>query len=233
MIHFRRSLPVMALLFKVTLLNAEILPLESNSSQSMLEAQISKKGLIDIQKVDSTIKVELKYASSSNFMGASVYGNLRKCYLQRSAADKLALANSALKKHHPDLTLLVVDGLRPRHIQKKMYEVVMGTPMENYIANPQWGSMHNYGCAVDVTICDSYGNHLDMGTPMDYFGVLSEPRQEARFLKEGKLTSEQVANRKILRKAMVAAGFIPLAIEWWHFEAFDKETIRATFSIIE
>lgn len=72
-----------------------------------------------------------------------------------------------------------------------------------------------------------------MGTPVDHFGILAQPRYESRFLKEGKLTAEQVSNRRLLREVMLAAGFHPIAIEWWHFEAFAKKDIRKTYSIVE
>jgi len=101
------------------------------------------------------------------------------------------------------------------------------------VANPKAGSIHNYGCAVDITISDMSGTRLDMGTPLDFFGELAQPRYEEKFLKEGKLTEEQVANRRLLRKVMYAAGFQGIKNEWWHFEAFDKKHIRKTYSIVE
>lgn len=192
-----------------------------------------QRGLVDIQSVDSMILVQLKYSDSSNFMGVDVYGDLESCFLQKNAALKLADASRILRSKHPGYRLLVVDGLRPRSIQYKMWNIVKHTPMQRYVANPRFGSMHNYGCAVDLTIADSSGNRLDMGTQMDHFGMLAQPVLESRFLKEKKLTEEQVANRRILRDVMVAAGFHPIAIEWWHFEAFEKDYIRTTFDIIE
>lgn len=197
------------------------------------EQQIVAAGFVDVQEIDPTLKVELKYASTDNFMGVNVYGDFRRAYLRREAAEKLARANRILKALDPALSLLVVDALRPRHVQRKMRTLLEGTPMRNYVADPRSGSMHNYGCAVDITIVDGQGERLDMGTPMDHFGILAQPRHEARFLKEGRLTSRQIANRRLLRRVMTEAGFRPLPIEWWHFEAFDKKVIRATYTIIE
>jgi D-alanyl-D-alanine dipeptidase len=71
-----------------------------------------------------------------------------------------------------------------------------------------------------------------MGTPMDLFGRLSEVRLENKHLKQGKLTIEHIRNRKLLRQVMISAGFNPIPIEWWHFEAFEKDYIRKTYSII-
>lgn len=209
-----------------------------SASQSFLsvvsfEKELLSKGLIDIQQVDSTIKIDLKYAGTDNFMKSNVYGEFKKGYLQRDAALKLVEANRLLKKNRPDLSLLVLDALRPRHVQQKMWSLLQGTPMQRYVANPRSGSMHNYGCAVDITIVNQNGARLDMGTPVDHFGKLSEVRLENTFLKQGKLTEQQVENRRLLRQVMVSAGFNPIPIEWWHFEAFEKKFIRKTYSIIE
>jgi D-alanyl-D-alanine dipeptidase len=216
--------------------NEPSVPERNISSAKLLtafERQLLTLGFVDIQEIDPAIKVELKYASAANFMGINAYGDFKRGYLRREAAEKLAKASRLLKAIDPDLSLLVVDAVRPRHIQRKMRKLLEGTPMQNYVAHPGGGSMHNYGCAVDITIVDRSGNRLDMGTPMDHFGILAQPRHEARFLREGKLTPEHIANRRLLRKVMRAAGFYPLPIEWWHFDAFDKKVVRRTYTIVE
>jgi D-alanyl-D-alanine dipeptidase len=205
----------------------------SKEAFTLSEAQLAGMGFVDVQTLDPDIKVELKYASNDNFMRSAVYGEFKKAWLKNEAAVKLALANKYLKEIDPDLTLLVGDALRPRAVSRQMWSFLSGSPMQRYVANPKGGSMHNYGCAVDITICDISGKRLDMGTPLDYFGPLAQPRYEGRFLKQGKLTEEQVANRKLLRKVMAAAGFHGIQLEWWHFEAFDKKTIRKTYSLVE
>lgn len=197
------------------------------------ETELLAKGFVDVQTLDPDIRVELKYASKDNFMRSDVYNDLKKAFLRKEAALKLARANRYLKEVRPDLTLLVGDALRPRSISMKMWTFLSGTPMQRYVANPRGGSMHNYGCAVDVTICDLSGKRLDMGTPLDHFGPLAQPRYEKRFLKEGRLTEEQVKNRRLLRKVMREAGFNDIQLEWWHFEAFDKRLIRKTYPIVE
>lgn len=198
-----------------------------------LEARLVDMGFVDVQTLAPDIRVALKYASGDNFMRAAVYGDFKKAYLRKDAATKLALANRYLKEIRPDLTLLVGDALRPRSISQKMWSFLSGTQMQRYVANPRGGSMHNYGCAVDITICDIRGKQLDMGTPLDHFGELSQPRYEKKFLREGRLTKEQVENRQLLRKVMRQAGFNDIQLEWWHFEAFDKKLIRKTYSIVE
>jgi D-alanyl-D-alanine dipeptidase len=200
---------------------------------SDFERKLVAMGFVDVQDLDPTIKVELKYACTANFTGVNLYGELKKGYLRREAAEMLATASRSLKRIRPDLTILLADALRPRHVQWKMWEALKGTDMQNYVADPRRGSMHNHGCAVDVTIVDGKGERLDMGTPMDHFGILSQPRFEEKFLAEKKLTPGQVANRALLRRVMVEAGFNPLAIEWWHFDAFRKEIVRKKYAIVE
>jgi D-alanyl-D-alanine dipeptidase len=198
-----------------------------------LTLKLAAQGLVDARTLDSTIVVELKYADTLNFMKQNVYGDLRGCYLRPEAAKKLVRANAILRNYRPGLRLLVADAVRPRHVQRAMWDIVVNTPRQKYVANPRWGSMHNYGCAVDVTIVDSAGNRLDMGTEIDHFGPLAQPRLESRYLKTGRLTKQQTANRALLRSVMREAGFHPIAIEWWHFNAFDKRDIRTRFEIVE
>jgi zinc D-Ala-D-Ala dipeptidase len=201
---------------------------------SILEGRLIQGGLVDVQKLDPSIRVELKYASAHNFMGRNLYGKLTRAYLRPSAALKLVKASTILQERYPELRLLVVDAVRPRSVQHKMWEIVVDTPMQRYIANPYRGSMHNYGAAVDVTLYNvETGKPLDMGTPVDYFGPLAHPNLEHEFLQKGELTEEQIKNRLILRNAMCDAGWIILPIEWWHFNAFPLDYIRQNYSIIE
>jgi zinc D-Ala-D-Ala dipeptidase len=197
------------------------------------EVRLVSDGFVNVRDIDSTIRVDLKYAREDNFMRANVYGAFNTCYLRREAAVKLAAAQACLRQAHPSWSLLVADGFRPRRVQRRMWEVVRNTPMQRYVANPAAGSIHNYGCAVDVTIVDSLGTQLDMGVPIDHFGPLSQPRLDEKHLREGALTPEQVANRRLLRAVMTEAGFHPLEIEWWHFDAFDKRDVRARYTIVE
>jgi D-alanyl-D-alanine dipeptidase len=80
---------------------------------------------------------------------------------------------------------------------------------------------------------DADGKELDMGTAFDEFDLLSQPALEARFLKEGKLTSAQLANRKLLRQVMQDAGFMQLPLEWWHYDALPADVVRKQYQIIE
>ena len=198
-----------------------------------LELSFLKSGLVDVNHLDPEIAVKLKYSSTDNFTGANLYGGLQRAYLQREAAEMLAKASARLRELYPGYRLLVADAARPLSVQKVMYSFVKNTPRQWYIANPGRTSIHNYGAAVDLTILDSSGEKLDMGTPLDYFGPLAEPRREQEFLESGKLTEDQVANRGKLRDVMIYAGFIPLSIEWWHFNAFNRETTLSRYELIE
>ena len=191
------------------------------------------QGLIDIHSLAPDILVELKYSSTDNFLGRDTYGPLETCYLQKEAANKLRIAQGLLKRSNPDLTLLVYDGARPRSVQRKMWAIVGGTKQQDYVANPDRGSVHNYGCAVDLTIADSDGKPLDMGTPFDYFGELAQPKFESRFLESGKLSRHQVENRELLRNVMIEAGFKMISNEWWHFNALPVKEARAKYGIVE
>ncbi|SMP59427.1 D-alanyl-D-alanine dipeptidase [Desulfonatronum zhilinae] len=201
---------------------------------SALELKLIKEGLVDVQMLDPDILVDLKYARKNNFMGMNVYGDFKRAYLRPEPAMMLVRANTILQERHPDLRIQVGDALRPRSIQHRMWDLVVDTPMQPYVANPFTGSMHNHGAAVDVTLVNvRTGKEFDMGTPMDHFGPLAQPRLENKFLQQGELTAEQIANRHTLRDVMVDAGWHPLAIEWWHFDAFAKDIVRKKYSIIE
>jgi D-alanyl-D-alanine dipeptidase len=190
-------------------------------------------GLVDVQTTCPDVVVELKYATADNFLGRNVYGSLTRCYLVREAALKLADAQKRLTALKPGWRLKIFDGARPRRIQAAMWETVKATPQQPYVANPETGSMHNHGAAVDLSLVDDTGREADMGTPFDFFGDLAQPRWEEKFLEQGRLTAAQVANRRLLRTVMSDAGFLPISGEWWHFDAFPKDEVRRRFKIIE
>ena len=204
-------------------------------SQSF-EAAMQKQGLVDLQKVDPSILVELKYSTTDNFVGKDVYGDLARAYMQPVAARKLGRASAYLQAHHPDLRLLVYDAARPRQAQWNLWNALPNLSereRRKYVADPRLGSIHNYGCAVDLTIATKEGQPLDMGTKYDFFGELAYPSREAVLLKAGKLTQAQLDNRLILRMAMRQSGFTPIEYEWWHFNALSRQKAKATFQIVE
>jgi len=205
----------------------------SENPSGHLEQRLIDQGLVNIHSLASDILVELKYSSPDNFLGRDMYGDLTSCYLQPKAAKMLKEAQRLLKRTHPELTLLVYDGARPRSVQRNMWALVVNTPSQGYVANPERGSVHNYGSAIDLTLATQAGTPLDMGTPYDYFGKLAQPRFEDDFLAQQALTKEQVQNRRLLRRVMTTAGFQSISNEWWHFNAVPVKIARSTYTIIE
>lgn len=189
-------------------------------------------GLVDARIAAPYLLIDLKYAGSDNILGRALYSDLATCYLQPEAARMLATADSILRAKQPNLRLLVFDCVRPLEVQRRLWDEVRGTSLQRYVANPSRGSMHNYGTAVDLTLATQEGQELDMGTPYDSLGPASQPREEERLFREGRLTEDHLLNRRLLRSVMKEAGFRPIEIEWWHFEAFDKQTTRRQFTLI-
>ncbi|MBI1944562.1 MAG: M15 family metallopeptidase [Deltaproteobacteria bacterium] len=178
-------------------------------------------GLVDVGERIPTAHVALGYSTPDNFLHKDVYGELERCFLVEDAARMLADAHVRLQQRAPGVTFVLYDCARPKSVQLVMWDAVAGTKQQGYVANPHKppGSVHNRGCAVDLSLWDSAKQApLDMGTPWDFFGALAEPRRESDLWKEGKLTSEQLANRLLLREVMLRAGFGLLPHEWWHFD---------------
>ncbi len=200
-----------------------------------LEKKMIEQGLVDIQKVDPTLLVELKYSTTDNFVGKDVYGDLTRAYMQPDMARKLARANKLLNEIKPGHRLLVYDAARPNSVQYILWDA-LDMPVRQkpqYVADPKIGSIHNFGCAVDLTVADPAGKPLDMGTKYDYFGPLAYPRTEQQMLREGKLTTQQVANRALLRRAMTQAGFSVNPTEWWHFDGMSRSRAKAKYGMIK
>lgn len=202
--------------------------------KSEIELSMEALGLVNIQELDSTIKVDLRYSSKNNFTGKDLYGDLNRCYLQKDVANKLVNAQAELHKRHPEYSLLVFDGARPVSIQQFMWDSVQLPPGERqkYLSNPANKSLHNYGAAVDLTIVDAAGEELDMGTPYDYFGGLAHPKKEAEYLASGELSAAQIANRELLREVMRAAGFSRIETEWWHFNSTSRVKAAEIYKVV-
>ncbi len=206
---------------------------EPSPAKSSMALYLEEQGLVNIHTLDSTIQIDLKYATTDNFTKEILYDDLTEAYLHPIAAQKLTKAQQLLKEIDPDLSLLVYDAGRPMSVQKKMYEVVQGTPYRAYVADPGKTGLHNYGMAVDLTVCRSGGTALDMGTPFDFFGKAAGINEEEQLLNEGLLTREQINNRKLLRKVMTEAGFITIRGEWWHFNAVSRSEAKSSMRVID
>lgn len=175
------------------------------------------------------IAVDLRYASANNFVGRDLYSPFDCAWLHREAAEALEQVVAWLARERPGVTALVLDALRPQRVQEQLWEALACTGLQMYLADPVRGSIHSYGMALDITLLDEAGVELDMGTGFDDMTELSHPALEEGFLLAGQLTAQQVANRRLLRAAMLQAGFLGIRTEWWHFDCGDRELVRRTF----
>lgn len=202
---------------------------------SLLECLFINKNLVNINSLDSTIRVVLHYSTSQNFLNKPIYSGLTNCYLPCEVAIKLCNAQNFLHDQFPNYHLIVFDAVRPLHIQKQMWDELDMPSHEkiNYLAHPDAISLHNYGAAVDVGIIGDNDVLLDMGTPFDFFGELSEPKREQEFLMNGQLSKVALTNRLLLRNVMLKAGFMPITSEWWHFNSTTKLIAAEKYELIE
>ena len=189
---------------------------------------------MDIRDVDSTIQVSLMYSRADNFTGKVLYTDLREAYLHPKAAAAVAKAQQALRKTRPDLSLIIYDATRPMSVQQKMWNTVAGTKKSIYVSNPRnGGGMHNYGLAVDVTLCKAEtGDTLDMGTKVDYLGTYAHIDDEAGLVARHIITPQAKKNRELLREVMAEAGFKPLKTEWWHFNLVSRAEAKAHYKAV-
>lgn len=204
------------------------------AQQSATAQRMAEQGMVDVLSVDSTIQVSLMYSRADNFTGKVLYTDLREAYLHPKAAAALAKAQQALKKLRPELSLKVYDATRPMSVQQKMWNTVAGTSKNIYVSNPRnGGGMHNYGLAVDITLCDAItGDTLDMGTKVDFLGKYAHIDDEAGLVARHIITPEAKKNRELLRKVMTEAGFKPLKTEWWHFNLVSRAEAKAHYKAV-
>lgn len=171
---------------------------------------------VEVIRLDSTIVLDLRYATTDNFMEEQVY-DCGRCFLRPPVAQAIAAAHRALQQQ--GLGLKMYDCYRPRPVQWKLWNKV---PNPKYVADPRKGSMHNRGTAIDLTIIDATGQELDMGTPYDYFG-----REGWTFYEN--LPDTVLHNRKMLRQTLAQVGLYAIKTEWWHFSYRNKKYPIADF----
>jgi zinc D-Ala-D-Ala dipeptidase len=160
---------------------------------------------IDVKKYDFSFILDIKYATKNNFTHQAVYPEAR-CLIRKPVAQALSRVQAALKVR--GLRLKIFDCYRPLSVQRKFWELV---PDERYVANPQKGSRHNRGAAVDVTLVDSTGEELEMPSAFDDFSEKAH-RNALR------ATPKAKANLKLLERMMLSEGFQVFDTEWWHFD---------------
>lgn len=205
---------------------------QNNKPLSYLEQKLVDAGMVDVSRMDTSLVIDLRYATTNNFTNKVLYDSLTTPYLHPIAANKLIKAHQILKQNNPEYRLLILDCARPLTVQRQMYEVVQNTPYSAYVANPKRTGLHNYGMAVDLTICDKSGKEIDMGTKFDFFGSAAGINKEDELIERGILTRQQVQNRRLLRKIMVDAGFLTIRGEWWHFNAVSLTTAKRDYPVL-
>jgi zinc D-Ala-D-Ala dipeptidase len=169
--------------------------------------------LIELISLDPTIKLDIRYATDSNFVGRQVYPTAR-AFLQRPAAEGVVAVHKKLAEYGNGI--VIFDGYRPWSITKLFWETV--TPEQRkFVADPERGSKHNRGCAVDLSIFDlSTGDLLPMPSGYDEFTERASPDYKGG-------TDEARQNRDLLRALMENEGFTVNPNEWWHFDHEDWE----------
>lgn len=203
-------------------------------AQTPTGKKMEKQGLVNIQTIAPDIQVSLMYSRANNFTGKILYTDLQEAYLHPKAAQSLAKAQKILKSEYPHLSLKVYDAARPMQIQQKMWNTVAGTSKSIYVSNPKnGGGLHNYGMAVDVTLCNEQGDTLPMGTLIDHLGKYAHTDEEKELVAKGIISPQARKNRELLRYVMQQAGFKVLRTEWWHFNFITRSQAKANYKVIK
>jgi D-alanyl-D-alanine dipeptidase len=172
--------------------------------------------LVELTKLDPTIKLEIRYATTNNFLGTVFYTQAR-AFMQRPAAEAVVRASRRLRMQ--GYGLLIHDAYRPWYVTKVFWDA---TPDDKkiFVADPAKGSRHNRGCAVDLSLYD-----LKTKRPVEMVSTYDETTARAYPDYPGG-TSLQRWHRKLLRDAMEAEGFTVYSAEWWHFDYKDWQKYR-------
>ncbi len=199
MLHFKKLLFSFLFLFSILSANAQ-----NEMYSSPVNSEIADTTFVNLKDYSSDFVYDMKYATADNFLKAKVY-DCAECLLRLKTVKALVAANKDFIKKGYKIKLY--DCYRPLSIQKKMFEIV---PNPEYVADPKKGSIHNRGGAVDISIVDSKGKEVDMGTPFDFFGIKASHNYT-------KLSNKIKSNRKFLKKVMIQNGFNSFDSEWWHY----------------
>jgi D-alanyl-D-alanine dipeptidase len=172
--------------------------------------------LVELVALDPSVKLDIRYASSDNFLGRPFYRQAR-AYLQRPAAEALVRAHKRLEKD--GYGILVHDGYRPWSVTKAFWDATPANK-KDFVANPARGSRHNRGCAADITLYDRQtGQVVEMTSGYDEMTERAYPDFTGGTPRQRKL-------RDLLRAAMEAEGYMVYEYEWWHFDYKDWRRYR-------
>lgn len=202
--------------FRTTVAVALGLLVVSVHAQPVERGAFLDSDLVEVTRLDSTVKLDIRYATSNNFMHRKMYTRTR-AFLQRPAAGALVRAHRALQRQ--GFGIVIFDGYRPWSVTKAFWD---GTPKSKrkFVANPREGSKHNRGCAVDCSLYDlATGTEVEMPSPYDDFTEKAAANYPGG-------TDAQRNARKTLRDALEAEGFSVNPGEWWHFDHKDWRKYR-------
>ena len=223
-----RQMPVKIIRISILIISLFFLScFEANAQQKSATAlYLDSLGYVNVAEQDSSILVSLMYARSDNFTGKLLYNDLREAYLHKDAIAPLLKAQRLLHEVHPDYNLIIFDAARPMHVQQQMWDVVKGTRQQIYVSNPaRGGGMHNYGLAVDISIVNTQGDTIPMGTKVDHLGREAHTDYTA-------ISPEALQNRRLLIHVMREASFRSLPTEWWHFNLVSRNEARQKYKVI-
>ena len=172
--------------------------------------------LVEVETLDASVKLDIRYASTNNFLGRPFYSQAR-AFLQRPAAEALVRAHKRLEKD--GYGILVHDGYRPWSVTKAFWDATPANK-KDFVADPAKGSRHNRGCAADITLYDRRtGRVVEMTSGYDEMTERAYPDYQGG-------TAEQRRLRDLLRAAMEAEGYMVFEYEWWHFDYKDWRRYR-------
>ena len=197
---------IVFLFFTIILISCKSTQLDSKKSPILLD--ISKEtddnAIVNLKNYSNDFVFDMKYATDDNFLKEKLYP-CAECFLRVKTVKSLLEANKAFSQKGYKIKLF--DCYRPKAIQKKMFKIV---PDPNFVANPKKGSIHNRGGAVDISLVDSLGVEVNMGTKFDFFGEEASHNYQ-------NLSEEILANRKFLKEIMLQNNFKSFDSEWWHY----------------
>ena len=201
-----------------------------SSVKKWIEFATTDSNMVEITHLKG-LRMDLRYGTFNNVTGHDLYCGVQRAFIHKDALPKLKRAIKIMEREMPGATLVIFDASRPLYAQSALKRTVAGTPYSNFVSSGVTGGLHNYGLALDLSITDSEGNLLDMGTDFDSFERCAGEVGEADALQSGRLTELQVSNRKILRSIMTRAGFVPLGSEWWHFNAYTRAYTKEHYQL--
>jgi zinc D-Ala-D-Ala dipeptidase len=174
--------------------------------------------LVEIAQLDPTIRLDIRYATTNNFLHRPVYNEAR-AFLQRPAAEALVRAHRALRPK--GYGVVVFDAYRPWSVTKIFWDSASAEERRiEFVADPRKGSRHNRGCAVDLTLFElATGRQVAMPSGYDEFSERAFPDYTGG-------NAESRALRDLLRATMEAEGFTVYRAEWWHFDYNDWKQYR-------